>query len=132
MVCFVLMVPVVNATSQALWQVKVAPDFQGRVFAIRIVIARMAMPIAFILAGPLADNVFEPLMADDGALADSIGQVIGTGPGRGIGLMYLFMGIGLTITALVGFTLRPLREVETLIPDAIPDKPATVEEEMGF
>jgi hypothetical protein len=117
------LVPVINATSQTLWQIKVAPDYQGRVFATRRVIAGMATPIAFVLAGPLADGFFEPLLADDGALAGSIGQIIGTGPGRGIGLMYVLMGLGLAIVSLAGFAIRPLRDVETDLPDVIADTP---------
>jgi MFS family permease len=119
----IALVPVINATSQTLWQTKVAPDYQGRVFATRRVIATMATPIAYILAGPLADGFFEPLLADDGALAGSIGQVIGTGPGRGIGFMYVLMGLGLAVVSLAGFAIRPLRDVETDLPDVIADTP---------
>jgi MFS family permease len=117
------LVPVISATSQTLWQTKVAPDYQGRVFATRRVIATVATPIAYILAGPLADGFFEPLLADDGALAGSIGQVIGTGPGRGIGFMYVLMGLGLAVVSLAGFAIRPLRNVETDLPDVIADAP---------
>ncbi len=117
------LVPVISATSQTLWQTKVAPDYQGRVFATRRVIATVATPIAYILAGPLADGFFEPLLADDGALAGPIGQVIGTGPGRGIGFMYVLMGLGLAVVSLAGFAIRPLRNVETDLPDVIADAP---------
>lgn len=116
----VAVVPIINATSQALWQSKIAPGYQGRVFALRHMIATMASPIAFALAGPLADNVFEPLLAEDGALADSVGQIIGTGPGRGIGFMYILGGLGLTLASVTGFGIKRLRNVETDIPDAIP------------
>jgi MFS family permease len=115
-----LLLPLFNATSQALWQTKVAPDYQGRVFATRRVVASMASPIAFLLAGPLADRVFEPWLADGGALAGSVGALIGTGPGRGIGFMFVVMGLGLVAISLAGFVIRPLHEVETRIPDAIP------------
>jgi len=117
------LVPVINATSQALWQTKIAPDYQGRVFATRRVISGMVTPIAFVLAGPLADGIFEPLLADGGTLAGSIGQMIGTGPGRGSGFMYVLMGLGLAVVSLAGFAIRPLRDVETDIPDAIANTP---------
>ena len=52
-------------------------------------------------------------------LAGSVGQIIGYGPGRGIGLIFIIMGI-LTILAQAGGYLYPhLRQVETELPDAI-------------
>lgn len=121
-----LLVPLINATSQSLWQIKIAPPYQGRVFATRRVIATFASPLALILAGPLADRVFEPLMAAEGGLADTAGRLIGTGPGRGVALMYVLMGLGVVATSLGGFLVRPLRNVETEIPDAIADSPEPV------
>ncbi len=125
-IAFMLLVPIINATSQALWQVKIAPDYQGRVFAVRRVIATMAAPLAYVLAGPLADNVFEPMLAPGGSLAETVGSIIGTGPGRGIGFMYVIMGVLLTVTGVVGYLIPKLRNVERDIPDAIPDEPSEV------
>ncbi len=111
--------PILNALSQAIWQSKVDADLQGRVFAVRRMIAQSLTPIAIILAGPMVDNVFEPLMAEDGALAGSVGLVLGTGPGRGIGLIVVLVG-SLSILASVLAYLNPrIRNVETELPDAI-------------
>ena len=121
-----LVVPVVNAASQVLWQTKVAPGVQGRVFALRRTLSSIAAPLAMILAGPLADGVFEPLMADDGSLAGSIGSIIGTGDGRGIGLMMVISGIA---TALIGITswLHPrIRHLEDELADQIEADPDEV------
>ena len=51
--------PIANGSSQALWQAKVEPDVQGRVFAVRRVVAQIAGPVAMLMAGPLADQGFE-------------------------------------------------------------------------
>jgi DHA3 family macrolide efflux protein-like MFS transporter len=111
--------PIVSASSDAIWQSKVAPDVQGRVFATRSMVAMSTMPLAYILAGPLADGVFEPLLATGGSLAGSIGPVIGGGQGRGIGLMFMLMGM-LTMLATVGGYLHPrIRLVEDELPDVI-------------
>jgi dipeptide/tripeptide permease len=116
--------PIVNTASQVLWQLKVAPAVQGRVFALRRMISQAISPIAIVAAGPLADRVFEPLMADDGALADTVGRVIGTGPGRGIGLMIILSGLGVILMAVAGWLHPKVRHLETDLPDEIAEEPA--------
>lgn len=112
--------PIVNGSSQAIWQTKVAPDIQGRVFAIRRMIAWSAIPIAYILAGPLADNVFRPLLAEGGPLADTIvGELIGVGPSRGIGLLFILIGLLNIIVPALGYLNPHVRNVEDELPDAI-------------
>jgi MFS family permease len=123
---FLFCLPVVTASSQAIWQVKVDPDVQGRVFAIRRMIAATAMPVAFAIGGPLADYVFEPLMAPGGALAGTVGRLIGVGPGRGIGLMIALMGVMILASLAVAARNPRLRRLEDEIPDAVGDQPAPV------
>jgi len=120
---FLLMaaIAIVNGTSQALWQTKVAPDMQGRVFSVRRLLTQFAAPVSYLLAGPLADNVFEPALADGGALAGSVGSLIGTGPGRGIGLMFIVMGIGTVLVAAATFWQPHIRGLESELPDMIGD-----------
>lgn len=111
--------PIVMAGSQSIMQAKVAPDVQGQVFALRVMLNTVAFAVAFALGGPLADKVFEPFMAMDGALAISIGQVIGSGPGRGMGLMFIVVGIFALFTALSAFVYPRLRRVEIELPDMV-------------
>ncbi|HEY0602919.1 MAG TPA: MFS transporter [Herpetosiphonaceae bacterium] len=117
-------VPFINGCTQTIWQVKVPPEVQGRVFATRLMISWSTAPLAYVLAGPLSDGLFEPLLLEGGALAGSVGSIIGTGPGRGVGLLFVFIGMTVMLTSLSGYLYRPLRDVETLLPDAVPDKPA--------
>ncbi|MDF1595048.1 MAG: MFS transporter [Acidimicrobiia bacterium] len=112
-------VAIVNGTSQALWHTKVAPDMQGRVFSVRRLLAQFAAPISYLLAGPLADNVFEPALAEGGALADSVGAIIGTGPGRGIGFLFVLMGIGTVLVAFAAYGRPHIRNLEFELPDMI-------------
>ena len=109
--------PTVNASSQAIWQSKVPPDLQGRVFSVRLMMAQFGAPLSMLLAGPLADRVFEPGMRADGALARVFGPLVGTGPGAGMALMLVFGGIFAALAALAGYLYRPLRTVEATIPD---------------
>ncbi len=116
---FFLIRPVIDSSTQAIFQSKVEPNVQGRVFSIKGAIEAVGLPLGYITIGPLAEKVFEPLMATDGLLADSIGQIIGVGTGRGMGLMFMLMGI-LTISATcIAFFFPRLRLVEDELPDVI-------------
>ncbi len=112
--------PIINAASQAIWQTKVAPDVQGRVFSTRLMIAWSSIPISYLLAGSLSDGVFVPMLVEGGSLADSVGRIIGVGPGRGIGLMYLILGFFPVIASVIGYLNPRLRLLEDELPDAIP------------
>lgn len=72
----------VNTSNQAIWQAKVAPDVQGRVFSARRLIAWFTNPISPVIAGVLADYVFEPAMRGDTAMAARFGPLVGTGQAR--------------------------------------------------
>ena len=116
---FFFCLPIINGCSQAIWQVKTAADVQGRVFAVRRMIAWSTTPLAYLVAGPLADHIFEPLMAEGGPLADLLGSIIGVGPGRGIALLYLVLGTALLGVVAVAFLYRPMRRVEAELPDIV-------------
>lgn len=126
-----LSIPFGGASSQAIWQVKVPQDVQGRVFASRRMIAWSSTLIAYPLAGPLADRVFEPLMQPGGALAPLLGPIFGVGPGRGMGLLMSLMGLLLGVSALAVSLYPRTRRVELEIPDAVKDEPAAVESVEG-
>jgi DHA3 family macrolide efflux protein-like MFS transporter len=113
-------IPLASGTSMAVWQAKVPAEMQGRVFSVRSLISQSMMPLAFLISGPLADYVFGPLLRDGGALAHTtIGALLGVGPGRGIGLMFVICGIlGVIVSGLV--YLNPhIREIEQELPDAV-------------
>jgi MFS transporter, DHA3 family, macrolide efflux protein len=110
-------IPILNGANQAIWQSKVPPDLQGRVFATRRFIAQITAPLAMLAVGPLADRVMEPALQPDGALADVFGPLVGVGPGAGMSLMLVVVGLIAGGLGLTGY-LRPLvREVETRLPD---------------
>jgi MFS family permease len=121
---------VLNVCTQVIFQRKVAPYVQGRIFALRGAVTGASLPLAYLVAGPLADYVFEPLMVPDGPLAESVGQLIGVGPGRGIGLMFMVMGALTMIVTVVAYLYPRLRLVEDELPDAIPDDKVSGEPEL--
>ncbi|UCH57450.1 MAG: hypothetical protein JSV18_00585 [Candidatus Bathyarchaeota archaeon] len=114
---FMFVNPITNGCSQAIWQSKVPPELQGRVFSTRALIARASQPVAMFIAGPLADRVMEPAMMPGGALANAFGWLVGTGPGAGMALIFIAAGIIGASTSLGGFTLNAVRNVEDIIPD---------------
>ena len=127
--CFGL--PIINGCIQVILQRKVVPDVQGRVFALMRTIAGSSLPLAYVVAGPLADRVFEPLLTTGGPLAGSIGQLIGVGPGRGIGLMFITLGALTMMATIVAYQYPRLRLLEEELPDAITNPAAALAENQG-
>jgi len=112
-----LLTPLINTSNQSIWQAKVAPDVQGRVFSARRLIAWFAQPISPIIAGILADFVLEPAMNSSSSLATIFGPIFGTGPGAGMGLLISFTGLGAAMVGLSGFFIPPVRSAEDILPD---------------
>jgi MFS family permease len=118
-----LVAPIINGCNQAIWQSKVAADVQGRVFATRQLIGWSLNPLAYAVAGPLADNLFEPLVASAGGpLGEVLRAVVGVGPGRGIALMYVIAGLLCLLIPAVIYLYPRLRRVESELPDAIAEE----------
>lgn len=110
-------IPVLNGSNQAIWQVKVPPDVQGRVFAARRFIAQGTAPLAMVVVGPLADRVMEPAMQPGGSLAAAFGPWVGVGPGAGMALMLVLAGVTTGVVGLLGYLSAQVRDVEDRLPD---------------
>ncbi|MPZ27127.1 MAG: MFS transporter, partial [Micromonosporaceae bacterium] len=110
---------IINVHWLALIQVKVGHELQGRVLATNLMLALVMQPLGFLIAGPLADDVLGPLVEEGGALAGTVGQVIGVGPGRGMALLLVCAGLLLTAWGVLGFCYRPMRLLEDGLPDAV-------------
>jgi len=109
--------PIVNVSMDAFLQTKVPPDLQGRVFSASDFIAQAMIPFTPLLAGYFGDRVFEPAMRAGGALVNTFGWLVGTGPGSGFGLLILLCGIGGTLVGLTGYLIPSIRNVDQLLPD---------------
>ena len=112
-----VVVSLINGSNQAIWQSKVAPDVQGRVFSARRLIAWLTNPISPIIAGTLADFVLEPQMRAVGGLSESVGWLVGTGPGAGMGLIIFFCGLFAAMVGLAGYFVPAIHNAETILPD---------------
>ncbi|MGC8855236.1 MAG: MFS transporter [Anaerolineae bacterium] len=111
--------PVVNSCDTAIWQSKVAPEVQGRVFSIKRMLAYSMIPWAYLTAGPLADQVFKPLFAEGGMLASTLGGLWGGGAGRGVGFLIFLMGLSIVVMSLLAAFNSRVRNIEEELSDAI-------------
>ena len=110
--------PFVNGSNQAIWQSKVAPDVQGRVFSVRRLIAQVTGPISMAVAGPLADKVFEPGLENaESWLGRAFSPIFGTGAGAGMSMMIAISGILVMLVGLGAYQTQQILQVEQLIPD---------------
>lgn len=116
---FMFCVTIIDSTSRSVLQLEVEPDLQGRAFAAYSMLASVGMCVAYAVAGPLADQIAEPLLRPGGGLADTVGAVIGVGPGRGMAFLVIFMGLLLLVTAIVAYRQPDLRD----LPDRPVDQP---------
>ena len=125
--------PTVNGSNQAIWQRKVPPDQQGRVFAVRRFIAQITIPISMALSGWMADCVFEPgFVTAEGWGSKAFGWLVGTGPGAGLSLMIAISGIMVAMVGILGLLSPSIRRVEQDLPDfeSGEDEGETVESEI--
>jgi MFS family permease len=122
-------VPIIMASDLAIWQSKVPPSLQGRVFSIRSAVRMSTMPLGYLLGGILADGWFEPAMMAGGSLTAAFGWLTGVGPGAGMGVMFLFTAVAGTVMSLAGYLFRAVRDVESdggavTLPGAMPSTDA--------
>jgi len=110
--CSSLNFPLLGSSSDAIWLTHIKPDVQGRVFAARRVSILVASTIGYLIAGPLADYVFEPAMIPGNSLATIFGGIFGTGKGAGMTLLYVISSLGLLLVGLSGYAFRVLREID--------------------
>ena len=93
-------------------------------FGFAQMIENATAPVTAICIGPVAETVFMPFMTD-GKGADWIGSWFGTGPDRGIALIFTLAGIvGVLVTLLVrasrSYRLLTAEDVVEEAPVALP------------
>ncbi len=98
--CLFLTLPLINTSLEVLFRQEIPNGVQGRVWSLVSLVSQTGMLLAFGVAGLLADHLFNPLLADDGLLANSLGRLFGTGAARGSGLLIVISGLCLGIYGL--------------------------------
>ena len=109
--------PLISTCDQAIWLTKVEPNLQGKVLATHTMISRFTPVIGRLLAGPVADYLFEPALMPKGILAPVLGRIFGTGAGAGMALLYVICALCMLLIGLIGYAFPVLRNVENLVLD---------------
>lgn len=109
--------PITNGAAQSIWQAKVAPDVQGRVFASRRFIAWFPDILMPLVAGGMADFITEPAMKLQTPFSKAAAWLVGSGPGSGMGLQFILSGILFLAFTVVGLLTPAFRNMEQLLPD---------------
>ena len=112
---------IANAIYFTVIQVKIPQRYHGRVLALNQTLAWSTFPLGFAVLPPLIERYLEGPMARGGALADAVGPLLGTGPGRGIGLAFVIAGLLMAGGSLLGLTVRRLARLDSDVPDALAD-----------
>ncbi|MDJ0580936.1 MFS transporter [Crocosphaera sp.] len=115
--CYSFAVPIIEAAFMTIIQRKVLLNLQGRILSLMSALINSLNLISYLLSGLLADAIFEPLMTTNGILGKTVGLWLGRGPGRGIGLMFVIMGLCMILIVTVMYQNRNLRLIEQKLPD---------------
>lgn len=107
------MLPFANTSLDYLIRSHIGNSVQGRAWGLIGLISQLGYVAAYSLSGVLADVTFTPLLLDGGTLAGSVGRIIGTGSGRGAGLLIILGGALLCVTSGTLYRIKSVRQLET-------------------
>ncbi|WJZ03559.1 MFS transporter [Corynebacterium freiburgense] len=108
---FFCSLPPMNTSLEVLVRSAIPNETQGRIWGLISLLSQFGFIFAYAIAGPLVDHVFNPLLTPNGPLASSIGVFLGVGDTRGIGLLFIIVGIGM---AVLGVQIRRNKNVYAL------------------
>jgi DHA3 family macrolide efflux protein-like MFS transporter len=109
--------PLIDGSNQAIYQTKVPPDVQGRVFTARMLIAWVTNPISPLIAGLLGDYILEPAMRTPTTFSALFDFIAPVGPGAGMALLIFFSSLIGISAGLMGYLNPYTRNAETILPD---------------
>jgi len=109
---FFAMMPFANTSLDFLVRTNIENSVQGRAWGLIGFISQLGFVAAYALSGLLADYVFIPLLIDSGVLADSVGMIIGTGSGRGMGFLIIIAGLLLAVTSVFLYNIKSVKSLE--------------------
>ncbi len=109
---FFATLPFANTCIDVLIRTSIGNSLQGRAWALIGMISQLGYIAAYATSGLLADYIFVPMLLKGGSLENSVGRLIGTGGGRGIGFLIMIAGSLLSVTAVILYQIKSIRELE--------------------
>lgn len=101
---------ITNSSSQAIWQSKISPDLQGRVFSARRVIAQLVGVIPMISSGPIVDKFLYKFFINSNRFVN----IFGFEKEGALSFLAFFSGLFTIIVALVAFSNKLVMNVEKI------------------
>ena len=102
-------------------QTKIPQRMQGRMSSINMVVSTFTAPIGFGVLAPYGTRILGHVVAASGPAGALARTVVGTGPGRPIGLFYVLSAIALAFMVLAAWKRRTIARFDLDVPDALPD-----------
>ena len=103
--------PYAEAAEHTTLQKVVPLERQGRVFGFAQSVEQAASPLTAFLIGPFTQFLVIPFMSEGGAGAEAIGWWFGTGPDRGIALVFTVAGMVGVVVTIIAFNSRYYRDL---------------------
>lgn len=112
--CSSLNFPLLGSSETAIWMTQISPELQGRVFAANALVVQVVSAIAALIAGPLADQWLEPVMAANSHIIGIFSDILGTGSGAGMALLYVFCALAMVLVGIGGCLMPALKKLEAI------------------
>lgn len=103
--------PLLGSSQTAMWMEAINPEIQGRVFAANSLILQSMSTLAALIAGPLAEHIFEPAVRSS-SITWVVRPLFGTQPGAGIAMLYILTSLALILVGIGGYCLPALRQAD--------------------
>ena len=113
--CSSLNFPLLGSSETALWMEATPPELQGRVFAANSLVLELLSATATLIAGPLSERVFEPMMQSKSIFSSLFAPIFGHHPGAGIAILYVMCAIAMFLTGAIAYKLPQLHRLENTV-----------------
>lgn len=109
--------PIFITSNMVIIQLKVETSVLGRVNGLGTIITGVAIPMGYLVGGPLAEHFFEPIMMEASSSLEFLQDIYGIGKGRGVALLISLSSLILGFIVLAALFVPKIRNIETDLPN---------------